>query len=117
MIPRRLGFARKIRRAAGAAPTPRPATGLPRRPPEGMMWPYRPRRGRRTTGMATFVPDSDPKLCSLLAPCQLADDVRPPMTDLADWLEARGDPRAPLVRLGARFWEIVHLKGGQDEEM
>jgi hypothetical protein len=69
------------------------------------------------TAMATFVPDTDPELRSLLAACQTADDVRPPMSALADWLEARGDPRDQLVRLGGRFWELIYLKGGQDEDM
>jgi hypothetical protein len=67
--------------------------------------------------MATFIPDTDPDLRSLLAACQVEDDPRRPMALLADCLDGRGDPRGPLVRLGRRYWEIVYLLRGPDEHM
>jgi hypothetical protein len=56
-----------------------------------------------------FVSNADPELRSLLAACQAADDPRPPMSALAGWLDDRQDPRAALVRLGTRYWQIGHI--------
>src|SRR2546423_1710113 len=65
---------------------------------------------------AMFVSNTDPELRSLLAACQAADDPRPPMSALAGWLDDRQDPRAALVRLGTRYWEIGHIDiDSQDE--
>jgi hypothetical protein len=63
-----------------------------------------------------FVSSTEPELQSLVAACQAADDPRPPMSALAGWLDDRQDPRAALVRLGSRYWEIGHIDlDNQDE--
>jgi hypothetical protein len=58
---------------------------------------------------AMFVSNTNPELRSLLAACQAADDPRSPMSALAGWLDDRQDPRAALVRLGMRYWQIGHI--------
>jgi hypothetical protein len=66
--------------------------------------------------MPTFVPDSEPKLQSLLAACQAADDPIPALSALADWLEARGDPRSQVVRLRTRHWQLDQQQEFQIQE-
>jgi hypothetical protein len=66
--------------------------------------------------MATFVADSDSDLRSLLAACQSADDLIPPMSALGAWLERRHDPRSLLVRMGARYWQYSRDRNGEGAE-
>jgi hypothetical protein len=54
----------------------------------------------------SFVPDADPELQALLTACQGADDPMPSFAVLSDWLEEHDDPRANLVRLWARYWQL-----------
>src|SRR4051794_10891909 len=62
--------------------------------------------------MDGFVADTDPDLRSLLAACQSADDPLPPLAALADWLEGRGAPRGPVVRIQGRYWYVYYPRGG-----
>jgi uncharacterized protein (TIGR02996 family) len=62
--------------------------------------------------MDGFVADTDPDLRSLLAACQAADDPLPPLAALADWLDGRGDPRGPVVRVQARYWYVYYTPEG-----
>jgi hypothetical protein len=61
-----------------------------------------------------FVADTDRKLRSLLAACHAADDAGPPLSAVASWLDRRKDPRAPLVRLGIRYWNGTRREPPED---
>jgi hypothetical protein len=60
----------------------------------------------------TFVADTDPELRSLLSACQVADDPLPALAKLAGWLEERGDPRGPVVRIQTRYWYVYYCDEG-----
>lgn len=60
--------------------------------------------------MSRFVPDTDPELRARLTACHLAEDPRPAMAVLAEWLAARGDSRAEGVRMGTEYWAAVHIE-------
>ena len=56
---------------------------------------------------ATFVPDTEVDLRSLLAACQVADDPLPQLLALVAWLEQHRDPRSVMVQIGTRLWELA----------
>jgi uncharacterized protein (TIGR02996 family) len=64
--------------------------------------------------MDEFVADTDPDLRALLAACQSADAPLPALAALADWLDGRGDPRGPVVRIQARYWYVYYTSEGYE---
>lgn len=64
--------------------------------------------------MEEFVADTDPDLRALLAVGQSADDPLPALAALADWLDRRGDPRGPVVRVQARYWYVYYTSEGYE---
>jgi hypothetical protein len=56
-----------------------------------------------------LAPDTNPELRALLEGCQAADDPTAASAALTDWLIERDDPRAVLVQIGIRLWQLDRL--------
>ena len=62
--------------------------------------------------MKEFVSDTDPGLRASWRPVNPPTIRLPALATLADWLDRRGDPRGPVVRIQARYWYVYYTQEG-----